>query len=145
MDNNDDRSASFRFHPTIESIAEVQVITNQFSAEYGRASGGRVNIRTRGGSNKFRGRAFFYFRDDNLNANTWNNNRRGIARTPFTNYDPGVTFGGPIVKNKLFFFSSYEFDKIQENTIIDVYVPVNNTSSFNLPAPTKHPDPIPVT
>ena len=47
LDNNDDRSASFRFQPSIESISEVQVVTNQFSAEYGRASGGRVNIRTR--------------------------------------------------------------------------------------------------
>ena len=137
LDNNDDRSAGFRFQPSIESIAEVQVITNQFSAEYGRASGGRVNIRTRPGSNKFRGRAFFFFRDDRLNANTWNNNRRGVPRAPFTNYDPGVTFSGPIVKNKLFFFTAYEFDKIKEDTIIDVFVPVTNGSRFNLPAPTN--------
>ncbi len=137
LDNNDDRSAGFRFQPSIESVAEVQVITNQFSAEYGRASGGRVNIRTRNGSNRFRGRAFMFFRDNNLNANTWNNNRRGIERAPFTNYDPGVTFSGPIVKNKLFFFSAYEFDKIQEDTIIDVFVPVNNTSRLTLPAPTN--------
>ncbi|MBP9664747.1 MAG: carboxypeptidase regulatory-like domain-containing protein, partial [Pyrinomonadaceae bacterium] len=73
LDNNDDRSAGFRFQPSIESVAEVQVITNQFSAEYGRASGGRVNIRTRGGSNRYRGRAFYFFRDEALNANTWNN------------------------------------------------------------------------
>lgn len=137
LDNNDDRSAGFRFQPSIESISEVQVITNQFSAEYGRASGGRVNLRTRAGSNSFRGRAFFFFRDDNLNANTWNNNRRGIARAPFTNYDPGITLSGPIVKNKLFFFSAYEYDKIQEDTIIDVYVPLTNGSRFNLPAPTN--------
>lgn len=137
LDNNDDRSAGFRFQPSIESVAEVQVITNQFSAEYGRASGGRVNIRTRNGSNKFRGRAFMFFRDDNLNANTWNNNRRGVERAPFTNYDPGITFSGPILKNKLFFFSAYEFDKIQEDTIIDVYVPVTNGSRFALPAPTN--------
>ncbi|MCY7376432.1 MAG: TonB-dependent receptor [Pyrinomonadaceae bacterium] len=137
LDNNDDRSAGFRFQPSIESISEVQVITNQFSAEYGRASGGRVNLRTRAGSNRFRGRAFFFFRDDNLNANTWNNNRRGIARAPFRNYDPGVTFSGPIVKDKLFFFTAYEYDKIQEDTIIDVFVPVTNGSRFNLPAPTN--------
>ena len=137
LDNNDDRSAGFRFQPSIESISEVQVITNQFSAEYGRASGGRVNLRTRAGSNRFRGRAFFFFRDDNLNANTWNNNRRGIPRAPFTNYDPGITLSGPIVKNKLFFFSAYEYDKILEDTIIDVYVPVNNGSRFTLPAPTN--------
>ncbi len=137
LDNNDDRSAGFRFQPSIESISEVQVITNQFSAEYGRASGGRVNLRTRNGSNRFRGRAFFFFRDESLNANTWNNNRRGVARAPFQNLDPGVTLSGPIVKNKLFFFSAYEFDKIQEDTIIDVFVPINNTSRFALPAPTN--------
>jgi hypothetical protein len=137
LDNNDDRTAGFRFQPSIESIAEVQVVTNQFSAEYGRASGGRVNLRTRAGSNKFHGRGFFFYRDSELNANTWNNNRRGIERPPFTNYNPGATLSGPIVKNKLFFFSAYEFDKIQEDTIIDVYVPVNNTSRFSLPTPTN--------
>ncbi len=136
MDNNDDRSAGFRFQPSMESVAEVQVITNQFSAEYGRASGGRVNIRTRGGSNRYRGRAFYFFRDESLNANTWNNNRRGIPRAPFQNHDPGFTLGGPIKKNKLFFFSSYEFDKILEDTIIDVFVPVDNQSRLTLPAPT---------
>jgi hypothetical protein len=137
LDNNDDRTAGFRFQPSIESIAEVQVVTNQFSAEYGRASGGRVNLRTRTGSNKFHGRGFFFYRDSDLNANTWNNNRRGIERPPFTNYNPGATLSGPIVKNKLFFFSAYEFDKIQEDTIIDVYLPINNTSRFALPAPTN--------
>ena len=138
LDNNDDRTASYRYQPSIESVAEVQVITNQFSAEYGRASGGRVNIRTRGGNNNFRGRAFFFYRDDKLNANTWNNNRRGVERPPFTDYDPGFTFGGPIIKNKLFFFTSYEYDKILDNTIIDAYVPVNNTSRFtNLPVSTN--------
>lgn len=137
LDNNDDRTAGFRFQPSLDAIAETQVITNQFSAEYGRASGGRVNLRTRSGSNRFRGRAFMYFRDDNLNANTWNNNRRGIQKPPFTNYDPGATFGGPIIKDKLFFFTAYEYDKIKEDTIIDVYVPVNNQSNFPLPQPTN--------
>jgi outer membrane receptor for ferrienterochelin and colicin len=137
LDNNDDRSASFRFQPSLESVAEVQVITNQFSAEYGRASGGRVNIRTRAGGNKYRGRAFMFFRDDNLNANTWNNNRRGISRPPLTNYNPGGTFGGPIIKNKLFFFAGYEYDNIQDTTVADAWVPVvNGNTQFNLPAPT---------
>jgi hypothetical protein len=137
LDNNDDRSASFRFQPSLESVAEVQVITNQFSAEYGRASGGRVNIRTRAGGNRYRGRAFYFFRDDNLNANTWNNNRRGIARPPFTNHNPGFTFSGPVIKNKLFFFTAYEYDTIREDTIIDAWVPVSTASRFNLPPPTN--------
>jgi hypothetical protein len=70
LDNNDDRGARERFTPSIEAVAEVQVIRNQFAAEYGRASGGRVNLRTRSGSNKFNGRAFYFFRDEALNANT---------------------------------------------------------------------------
>jgi hypothetical protein len=143
LDNNDDRSAGFRFQPSIESISEVQVITNQFSAEYGRASGGRVNIRTRAGGNRFRGRAFYFFRDARLNANTWNNNRRGIERPPFTNHNPGFTLSGPIVKNKLFFFSAYEYDNIYEDTIIDVYVPVTNNSRLALPAPNTGATPLP--
>lgn len=138
MDNNDDRSASFRFQPSIEAISEVQVITNQFSAEYGRASGGRVNIRTRAGSNRYRGRAFYFYRDDAFNANTWNNNRNGIPRPPLTNHDPGFTFGGPIIKNKLFFFTGYEYDNIADTTVLDAWVPLNfSNPNFPLPAPTN--------
>jgi hypothetical protein len=138
LDNNDDRGASFRFQPSMEAISEVQVITNQFSAEYGRASGGRVNLRTRGGSNRFRGRAFYFFRDEALNANTWNNNRNGIKRPPFQNHNPGFTFGGPILKNKLFFFTGYEYDTIDDTTILDAWVPVSGGNPrFPLPAPTN--------
>ncbi|GEM_PF-215227 len=74
LDNNDDRAATDRFQPSLEAIAEVQVITNQFSAEYGRASGGRVNIRTRSGSNSFHGRLFMFYRNAKFNANTYYNN-----------------------------------------------------------------------
>lgn len=136
MDNNDDRSAGFRFQPSIDAVREVQVITNQFSAEYGRASGGRVNISTRGGGNKFRGRAYYYFRDESLNANTWNNNRRGIARVPFQDNNPGGTFGGPIFKNKLFFFASYEYDNIADSTLLDAWTPLSGGNpNFVLPTP----------
>ena len=143
LDNNDDRSSGDRFQPSLESIAEVQVITNQFSAEYGRASGGRVNIRTRSGTNKFRGRAFMFFRDDNLNANSWYNNSRPIARLPLTEYNPGFTLSGPVTiphlykgKNKTFFSVAYEFNKLEDTTLIDSYVPVVGNSRFTLPTTT---------
>ena len=144
MDNNDDRGASFRFQPSIDAISEVQVVTNQFSAEYGRASGGRVNLTTRGGSNRFRGRVYYYFRDARLNANTWNNNRRGYERPDFTNHNPGFTFGGPIVKNKLFFFTSYEYDNIREDTILDAWVLTGGAANprFTLPAPNDSSAPV---
>jgi|CXWL01.1.fsa_nt_gi hypothetical protein len=137
LDNNDDRGASFRFQPSIDAISEVQVITNQFSAEYGRASGGRVNLTTRGGSNKFRGRAYFYFRDESLNANTWNNNRRFIGRPPLQERNPGFTFGGPILKNKLFFFSSYEYNDTFDTTVLDAWTPTTGANS-NFPLPTPN-------
>ncbi|HRH46339.1 MAG TPA: carboxypeptidase regulatory-like domain-containing protein, partial [Pyrinomonadaceae bacterium] len=133
LDNNDDRSANARFQPSLESIAEVQVISNQFSAEYGRASGGRVNIRTRAGGNKFRGRAFMFFRDDNLNANSWYNNSRGFSRLPMTEYNPGFTFSGPIFKNKTFFSVAYEYTNLKDTTLIDTWVPVTANSRFTLP------------
>ena len=69
LDNNDDRSARERIQPSVEAIEEVQIITNQFSAEYGRASGGRINLRTRSGSTRYRGRVFYFFRDESLDPN----------------------------------------------------------------------------
>lgn len=139
LDNNDDRSAEERFQPPVDSVAEVQVITNQFSAEYGRASGGRINIRTKAGARKFRGRAYFYFEDDNLNANTYNNNLRGLSRLPFTEITPGGTLSGPIpfwyFKNKTFFFSSYEYQNRNADTLIDTALPVQQNPLYPLPTP----------
>jgi hypothetical protein len=143
LDNNDDRSSRDRFQPSLESVAEVQVISNQFSAEYGRASGGRINIRTRAGGNKFRGRLFMFFRDDNLNANTWYNNSRNIARPALTEYNPGFTFSGPVIlpylyngKNKTFFSVAYEYTNLSDTTLIDAYVPVGANPRFTLPGTT---------
>jgi outer membrane receptor protein involved in Fe transport len=96
LDNNDDRAARERFQPSPEAIEEVQVVTNQFSAEYGRASGGRVNLRTRSGSKNLRGRLFHFFRDEALDANTFFNNARGLPRLPLQQHAAGFTLGGPV-------------------------------------------------
>lgn len=142
LDNNDDRSARDRFQPSLESIAEVQVIRNQFSAEYGRASGGRINLRTRSGTNTFRGRAFMFFRDDNLNANTYYNNSRGFERLSLTEYNPGFTLSGPVVlpyiyngRSRTFFAMAYEYNNLKDTTFIDTYIPVVSNPRFTLPAP----------
>lgn len=143
LDNNDDRGARERFTPSIEAVAEVQVIRNQFAAEYGRASGGRVNLLTRSGANSYHGRGFYFFRDESLNANTWKNNSLGLSRLPLQEHDPGFTFSGPLVIPKLyngrsrtFFFSAYEYDKVLDSTLIDTLVPVQQNPLFLLPAPT---------
>ena len=145
LDNNDDRSSRERLQPSLEAIEEVQVITNQFSAEYGRASGGRVNLRTRAGSNVFRGRAFMFFRDNRLNANTWYNNSRtpAVERAPLTEYNPGFTLGGPIRfpfydgRDRTFFSVAYEFTDLLDTTFVDTWVPVGSNPRFALPAPTS--------
>jgi len=143
FDNNDDRSARDRFQPSLEAVSEVQVIRNQFSAEYGRASGGRVNLSLRRGTNKFRGRAYMFFRDDNLNANSWYNNSRGISRLPLTNYNPGIVLSGPIRfpfydgRKRTFFTISYEYQRFVDTTLIDTYLPVVGNPRFVLPQPTS--------
>ncbi|HEU4766171.1 MAG TPA: TonB-dependent receptor [Pyrinomonadaceae bacterium] len=138
LDNNDDRAARERFQPSVEAVAEVQVITNQFSAEYGRASGGRVNLRTRSGSQQFRGSAFYHFRDEALNANTFRNNSLGLPRLPLQDHVTGWTLGGPI-RNQTVFFVSYEVNKVLDSALIDTLVPVQQNSLFPLPRPT-HPE-----
>ncbi len=142
MDNNDDRSSRDRFQPSIESIAEVQVIANQFSAEYGRASGGRVNLRTKAGGKKFRGRAFGFFRDESLNANTWRNNSQGIPRPPLQQINPGFTFSGPVIlpgirgRQRTFFAVAYERDNLADTTVLESYLPIGTNPHYTLPSPT---------
>jgi len=142
LDNNDDRAARERFQPSLEAVEELQVITNQFSAEYGRASGGRINIRTRGGAQTFRGRAFYFFKDESLNANTLRNNSLRLKRLPLQEHTPGFTLSGPVMipwrKNQTptFFFSSYEFNKALDSALTDTLVPVQQNPRFRLPSPT---------
>src|SRR2546423_137341 len=149
LDNNDDRAARERFQPSIESVEEVQVITNQFSAEYGRASGGRVNLRTRGGSNQFRGRFFYFYKNRLFNANTFRNNSLGLSKPPFEEHNPGFTLSGPVAlpqkfgpigydgRNRTFFFAAYEYDTILDSALIDTLVPVEQNTRFPLPQPTS--------
>ena len=137
LDNNDDRAARERFVPSADAVEEVQVITNQFSAEYGRASGGRINLRLRGGSEQFHGRVFNYFRDARLNANAFHRNAdplRGF-RLPFAEHNPGASFGGPLVANRAFFFTTYEHGFVSDHAEIASLLPVKAHTDFPLPQP----------
>lgn len=142
LDNNDDRAATERFQPSLEAVEEVQVITNQFSAEYGRASGGRINVRTRGGSQTFHGRAFYNFRDEALSANTFRNKSVGLARLPLQEHVGGFTFSGPLqiprlrLSNHPLFFFSYELDKVLDSLLIDTLLPVEQNTRFPISPPT---------
>jgi hypothetical protein len=137
MDNNDDRGARERISLSTQAVEEVQVITNQFSAEYGRASGGRVNLRLRGGSNEFHGQALYYFRDESLNANSYSRNadpERGF-RIPYQDHNPGASVGGPLLRNRIFIFGAYEYDNVYDRAEIVALTPVEANPAVPLPRP----------
>ncbi len=107
VDNNDTSSNGVR--PTIsqEAVDEFQINRNGYNAEFGRASGGVINIVSKSGANQFHGNLYNYFRNERLDA------RSPFAGTtsqdpPFRRNQPGFTFGGPIIKDRVFFFTAYE-------------------------------------
>jgi hypothetical protein len=91
-----------------DAVQEFQVNTNDYPAEIGRAGGGVINVITKSGTNEFHGTAFEFFRDKAMNANSWENNRRGAPKRAYHFNQFGGNLGGPIVKNKAFFFFNYD-------------------------------------
>lgn len=89
---------------SVDSIAEFRVLSGTFSAETGRASGGAVNIITKSGTNDLHGTLFYYLRNDNLDARVPNS----IRRDPLAQNQFGGNLGGPAIRNKLFYFASFE-------------------------------------
>jgi len=98
--------APFQFSQ--ETVQEFRVATSNFSAEFGRAAGGIVNAITRSGTNQWRGTAFYYIRDDAWNANGFFNNANGIPKPPERRQQFGGNIGGPLIRNKLFWFLNYD-------------------------------------
>jgi Carboxypeptidase regulatory-like domain/TonB dependent receptor/TonB-dependent Receptor Plug Domain len=90
-----------------DAIQEMRVITANANAEYGNVNGGEELIVTRGGTNRFHGSAYDYFQNDALSANSWGNNFAGIPLGKFTQDQFGATIGGPILRDRLFFFGDY--------------------------------------
>ena len=89
-------------------VAEASVIVNAYSADFGRMAGAQVNYIGKTGSNTFHGNLFHNFNDKIFNANSWSNNRVGLQEPRSDSHNFGGSFGGPIKKNKLFFFFNYE-------------------------------------
>ncbi|MBS1856082.1 MAG: TonB-dependent receptor [Acidobacteria bacterium] len=107
IDNNESSSGGSDFAPlrtNPDSLAEFKVITSNPSAEYGRSSGAQVAMITRSGTNEFHGSLFEFYRTPRLNANEWQNNFNSTGKRQFVQHIPGGSIGGPIRKNKTFFF-----------------------------------------
>src|SRR4051794_20492878 len=112
----------------VDALQEVQVLTGDYLPEYGRASGGQIRMVTKSGTNRFSGSAGFYLRDDKLQANTWTRNKSPLASNnsgpaPFDYKQYGYALGGPIQKDKLFFFGAQEWVNYLQVSSNNVTVP----------------------
>ncbi|MGA2961639.1 MAG: carboxypeptidase regulatory-like domain-containing protein [Candidatus Korobacteraceae bacterium] len=122
----------------IETVQEFRVITSNFDARYGRASGGVVSVTTKSGTNDLHGSAWEFNRVSALTANTVSNAQQDIPKGEYTRNDFGYTIGGPIIKKKLFFFQSTEWTRVRGNAQQTALVPdptfLNNYAAPNVAA-----------
>lgn len=111
--NNNDTGSNrtILLFPSIEAIAEFKSLRNSYGPEYGQAAGAIVSIATRGGSNTFHGSLFYFGRNDALNAAEFFTKKNGLKKDSLRRNDYGFSLGGPIVKDRLFFFYSQEWNK----------------------------------
>jgi hypothetical protein len=108
MENTEFVDNNVAFSPNVDAISEFSVITNNPGAEFGQFLGGVINVSLKSGTNQFHGNVFEYLRNDFFNANEWSNNFNNLPRARERWNEYGGTFGGPIKKNKLFFFADYQ-------------------------------------
>jgi hypothetical protein len=106
-------------------VQEVSVVTNGYSGQFGGLSGANINIVTRSGTNQFHGRAIWYWNGRAMNANNWFNNATGTPRSFVNANQYGADFGGPIIKNKLFFYTNFE----------GLYLAIPTSQPANIPSP----------
>ena len=109
--------------PSPEAVEEFRVQTNNSSAEFGRFTGGVVNIASRSGTNTYRGSIFEQHRNKALNSNTFFGERAGLDKPPFVQNNFGGSMGGPVLTNKLFFFGSFEGYRNREGVLFRRTVP----------------------
>ncbi len=117
-----------------DSINEFTVVTSDFTAEFGGASGGVVNVVTKQGTNDFHGSAYEFNRVSDLASNSFNNNAFGIPKPVFTRNQFGFSVGGPIIKNKLFFFDNAEWVRVRSVAPVLAVVPTPQLIAASAPA-----------
>jgi outer membrane receptor protein involved in Fe transport len=110
-DNTDDTIGGALQNFNLESVQEFKIQTQQYKAEYGRSTGGVLSVVTKGGTNQFEGSAYGFERKDSLNARTESEKLGGADKQPYERKQYGAAVGGPIVKDKLHFFATWEKTK----------------------------------
>jgi hypothetical protein len=124
--NNDEFTASRGQTIPLDSVQEFSVLTSNFTAEFGRASAGVVNVATKAGTNEFHGSAYEFGRYSRLASNDFDSNANGIPKQVFTRNQFGYSIGGPAIKNKLFFFNNTEWIRVRSQATQTVWVPTSN-------------------
>ncbi len=136
LDNNDETVGSVRAMFSQDAVQEFQVLTNGFSAEFGKAAGGVVNVVTRSGTNTTSGGAYYFFRDDALNSKNYFErfdlfgNPISVEKAPFGQHQYGATLGGPVRRDRLFYFTSIERQQIDANNFVTIDNETNITHPF---------------
>jgi Carboxypeptidase regulatory-like domain/TonB dependent receptor len=118
------------FTPPLESVGELKLITNNYSAEYGMSGGGVLTLASESGTNQFHGSAYEYVRNTDFNANGWYRNHVGQRRSPYHGNNFGFSVGGPVLipklyngRNKTFFFTNIEWNPTATPDAITASVP----------------------
>ena len=137
VNNNESFFKTYGLQPSIDAIQEFKIQTNITSAEFGTAAGANVNIVTKSGTNEVHGTAFEFLRNDNMDASEFFANRSGTPRPEFGQNQFGTTVGGPIARNRTFFFFMYEGQRRRrESTLLNV-VPTTEMFSGDLSQDTQ--------
>ncbi len=116
LDNNQVSDNLMGYTPNADAIAEFNMITQNASAEFGNFEGGIINTTLKSGTNQYHGDLFEFFRNNVLNANSWENNWQNLPKAALRWNQYGGTFGGPIVKDKLFFFADFQGQRFDTPT-----------------------------
>jgi len=124
VDNNDPSITGRATRVSADAVKEYRMTTNNWTAEYGRASGFIANAITRTGTNALHGTLFAFFNHDRLNANTFANNLEGLPRLSSRQTQAGASVGGPVRRDRLFFFANFERAHLSnEGQPLDVFLP----------------------
>jgi outer membrane receptor protein involved in Fe transport len=121
--NNDEFTGAVGQSVPLDSVQEMSVITSNFSAQYGRATAGIVNVVTKAGTNEFHGTAYEFFRNEKLATRTFDQKERGIDKSPFDRHQPGFSLGGPIKPGAAQFFTSLEYTRVRSDATDISWVP----------------------
>ena len=132
--NNDEFTAGVGQAVPLDSVQEFSVVTSNFSAQYGRATGGVVNVSTKSGTNSFRGTGYDFYRSDKLATNTVDNRAKGIEKGEFTRHQAGFSIGGPVKRDRMHFFSNAEYIRVRSLDTLLGWIPTPQFIAASAPA-----------